>query len=470
MENYYEYQLSKVQARMKPDVVPHIFTCQPDKKNSNPRLRSEIRSRKRKISEILNDSEGCLQNSGDTSSEVEQITSLGSIESTEQLTPMLDFSCQANPVKYRSKAVQVSVQTNVAVENIGTSPIKFVVPVTPNRIKQKRVRFDSENSVSSERGGTASIASCSESWHSSEVSSENSDRISDKQNKQLKFRVMFIDILKKKLRMYTGIPKENQKFLNLLETRCSLDLFFIYLTLYKIKTNDSFEKIGDLLGVSKTYASKIFQRSSVILAHFMKKLIFWPSKFSIKKNLPIQFRITFANVQSIIDCLEIEIQKPSSAKQQALTWSDYKKCNTIKYLISSTPDGLINFVSKGYGGRTSDVAIFEDCGFLNELPENSVIMADRGFKKIETFLHKKNCTLIRPPSVANKEKMSKDDVLLTKRIASVRIHIERVIKRIRDFKLLSPHATVNLSLVQKLDHVIIIACAIINLQSPIIKQ
>lgn len=121
----------------------------------------------------------------------------------------------------------------------------------------------------------------------------------------------------------------------------------------------------------------------------MKELIYWPSEISIKKNLPIPFRTTFSKVQSIIDCLEIEIRKPSSAKQQALIWSDYKKCNTVKYLISSTPDGLINFVSKGYGGRASDLVIFENCGFLDILPENSVVMADRGFKKIETFLHKK---------------------------------------------------------------------------------
>lgn len=81
-------------------------------------------------------------------------------------------------------------------------------------------------------------------------------------------------------------------------------------------------------------------------------------------------------------------------------------------------------MSKGYGGRASDVVIFENCGFLDILPENSVVMAYRGFKKIETLLHKKKCSLVRPPSVVNKEQMSKDDVLLTKRIDSIRIHIE----------------------------------------------
>lgn len=85
---------------------------------------------------------------------------------------------------------------------------------------------------------------------------------------------------------------------------------------------------------------------------------------------------------SIIDCFEIEIEKPSNASHQALTWSQYKNCNTIKYLISITPDGLINFISESYGGRTPDLTIFEDSGFLNKLTQGSKKFADRGFKNM----------------------------------------------------------------------------------------
>ena len=47
---------------------------------------------------------------------------------------------------------------------------------------------------------------------------------------------------------------------------------------------------------------------------------------------------------------------------------------------------------------------------------------------------------------------------------SVRIHTERIIKLIRDFKI--PHATVNSHLVQRLDNIMIIACGIINFSKP----
>ncbi|KAF9801549.1 hypothetical protein SFRURICE_015043, partial [Spodoptera frugiperda] len=49
-------------------------------------------------------------------------------------------------------------------------------------------------------------------------------------------------------------------------------------------------------------------------------------------------------------------------------------------------------------------------------------------------------------------------------IASLRIHVERVIRRLREFYMLKPHACVNLKHVKILDDIVIIACALINLQ------
>lgn len=106
----------------------------------------------------------------------------------------------------------------------------------------------------------------------------------------------------------------------------------------------------------------------------------------------------YSNVQSIIDYLEIEIGKPSDARVQAQTWSEYKKANTMEYLVYATSNGLSNFVSAGYGGRITDTNILEHSGFLKNLPNNCQVMADRGFKSIASLLARKNCELIRPLS------------------------------------------------------------------------
>jgi hypothetical protein len=70
--------------------------------------------------------------------------------------------------------------------------------------------------------------------------------------------------------------------------------------------SDESQRLGHQFGMSISTARKIFSRTVPILAHFFKELICWPSKI-IKRLLPIPFRHTYSNVQSIIDCLEIEI-------------------------------------------------------------------------------------------------------------------------------------------------------------------
>ncbi|KAJ8674377.1 hypothetical protein QAD02_005639 [Eretmocerus hayati] len=223
-------------------------------------------------------------------------------------------------------------------------------------------------------------------------------------------------------------------------------------------------------GISASWAGKIFSKNVHIIAKFLEQFIVWPSKRDIQLNLPIPFRYRYANVQSIIDCFEIEIEKPSNAMNQSMSWSQYKGCNTYKGFISVSGDGLINFVSDGVGGRCSDISIVENCGYLDVLTPRCSVMADRGFKGLDTLLQEKNCNLIRPPSVSKDVKCSKDEVKLTKQIASLRIHVERVINRIRNFQLLDIHSRVDNHLLPHLDSMVKIACGLVNLQTTIIKQ
>ncbi|KAF9407357.1 hypothetical protein HW555_012598 [Spodoptera exigua] len=62
---------------------------------------------------------------------------------------------------------------------------------------------------------------------------------------------------------------------------------------------------------------------------------------------------------------------------------------------------------------------------VNALPPNKAVMADRGFKDLSCLLEAKRCTLIRPPSVSKSTPSTKNEVKLSKRIAALRIHVER---------------------------------------------
>ncbi|GLV37567.1 hypothetical protein CBL_20379 [Carabus blaptoides fortunei] len=139
----------------------------------------------------------------------------------------------------------------------------------------------------------------------------------------------------------------------------------------------------------------------------------------------------------------------------------------VTNLETTDSDGLINFVSKGYSGRITDALLVEKCGYLDCLSEGVEVMADRGFKHIEQLIIQKGCKLVCPPSVYSNVKSSKFEVLESKRIASLRIHVERVIRRISEFKFFEPHATIDNHLIPYTDNIITTAAALINLQGPL---
>lgn len=302
-------------------------------------------------------------------------------------------------------------------------------------------------------------------------STQSSDEfLTDKvrlQKQAVEFRLMRIS---SKPKSYIGVLEEAFFVINILAEESKLKFENICLTLEKIKLDLPFNILADEYGMSLSNANTIYRKTVPVLAHFLKRFVFWPSSETIKSSLPLSFRARYNKVQSIIDCFEIQIQKPTNPMHQALSWSDYKKCNTVKYLISSTPDGTINFISQSFGGRASDVLIVEESNYIEQLPNDCAVMADRRFKHIEPLLKQKNCTLVRPPSVSSNKKPSKYEVMETKCIASLRIYIERVIKRYREFSFLKPHATVPIQSLDLIDDVIIIISALINLQSPVIAQ
>ncbi|XP_065088250.1 uncharacterized protein LOC135709785 [Ochlerotatus camptorhynchus] len=152
----------------------------------------------------------------------------------------------------------------------------------------------------------------------------------------------------------------------------------------------------------------------------------WHEAWEEQEVLPISFLHKYSSIQSIIDCFEIQIMKPSSPVFQSITYLQYKSCNTLKYLISCTSCGFVTFISKAFPGRASDQKIDRRSGYLDMIHPGAGVLADRGFKNVATDI----ATL-----VSNDEPLSKEDSILAKEIASVRIHVERFIRRFREYKI-----------------------------------
>lgn len=125
-------------------------------------------------------------------------------------------------------------------------------------------------------------------------------------------------------------------------------------------------------------------------------LLKWPSRKKVQKNMPRSFKAKYKSTRVIIDCTEFFIQKPRLPSAQYKTYSSYKSHNTCKALIGITPSGLINFVSKLWGGNASDRHITKESGLLGLLEKDDLVMADRGFV-IRDLCLQKDADLVIPP-------------------------------------------------------------------------
>ena len=210
------------------------------------------------------------------------------------------------------------------------------------------------------------------------------------------------------------------------------------LTLMKLRLNLSNFDFGFRFCIHETTVGRILTKWLQLMDIRMTLLIQWPDRQRIQATMPWCFRSHYGlSVTSIIDCFEIFIEKPMDLMSKTATWSTYKHYNTVKYLISITPQGTVNFISKGYAGRVSDKYITEDCGYLSKLQAGDVVLADRGFN-VEDSVAYRGATLNIPAFTKGKSQLSPGDVESTRRLANVRIHVERVIGSVRQkFQILS---------------------------------
>lgn len=91
----------------------------------------------------------------------------------------------------------------------------------------------------------------------------------------------------------------------------------------------------------------------------LKDFLIYPSAADVKAWLPLDYLQQFTDTIVILDCTEFHITISGNTAFQAATFSSYKHHNTVKALIKATPSGIITFVSKAYGGNTSDKHIFQ---------------------------------------------------------------------------------------------------------------
>jgi len=190
-----------------------------------------------------------------------------------------------------------------------------------------------------------------------------------------------------------------------------------------------------------------------------------PPKEITAQTLPTSFR-HFPNIRCIIDCTELYLERPSGFTAQSLTFSNYKHHTTIKFLVAIVPTGGICFVSQAWGGRVSDRHITENSGFLDIIQPGDLVLADKGFT-IGDLLAKRAAFLQIPPFLSTQAQFQPESIQLTKKIARVRIHVERAIGRVKQFHILDPVTPISLS--PTISSIFRVCCFLSNFNEPLVS-
>ncbi|CAN7977164.1 unnamed protein product [Ixodes persulcatus] len=242
----------------------------------------------------------------------------------------------------------------------------------------------------------------------------------------------------------------------------------LLLFLMKMKLGMSYSSLAVLFCIHRTTASRHFRTVLASLSAATEKLIFRPPSSIILSRLPECFKAHYPGCKMIIDCTEVRTEEPGTVAQQRALYSAYKSGYTLKFLVAVTPNGMICFHSKAYGGRCSDLHITVDSEFLNLVEPGDVILVDKGFPGIKAGVEGSSALLVMPPFFSGNGQFSCQEVEETYNIAQVRIHVERMIQRIKVYNILNTR--VPISLIPVMSDVFHMCCILANLQPAIIAS
>uniref|UniRef100_A0A673ZJ57 THAP-type domain-containing protein n=1 Tax=Salmo trutta TaxID=8032 RepID=A0A673ZJ57_SALTR len=201
--------------------------------------------------------------------------------------------------------------------------------------------------------------------------------------------------------------------------------------------------LAELFAVSQGVVSRILPYWIDTMEH-RRMYIPWLPRETIQNTLPQCFKEKFPNTTCFIDCSETTLQKAHNIDSRGQSFSHYYSSNTLKYLVAVAPCELVILISPAYGGRCSDKFITQNSGFLEYLRPGDDVMEDT----IRDLLYERKVNLAIPAFTQKGGQLSDKDVTITRRIAHMCIHVE---------------STVPINLTHKMDHVLRICAALVNI-------
>lgn len=146
-------------------------------------------------------------------------------------------------------------------------------------------------------------------------------------------RSVTLELIEKNPYVHLGVASNRLPLLkNIICTTANVSLLDLYVTLKKLRQNEDFALLAEYFEFSESEVQEIFARSVVKLARYLRFLVRWPDSkkyYDRHKNLPFAFRSKLSHVQSLIECVETEMQQPMLQID----------CNNYKFILTISTNG-----------------------------------------------------------------------------------------------------------------------------------
>ena len=241
----------------------------------------------------------------------------------------------------------------------------------------------------------------------------------------------------------------------------------LFMFLHKLRLGSLDQDLADKFNISQSTVS----RTTITWVNFLYCVLgsqpLWPSRDQIDKAMPDSFKKLYPRVRVTLDCTELKVQSPSSLVLNSKLYSSYKGTTTFKCLVGIAPSGAIIFISHLFPGSMSDKHITRVSGILDLLEEGDEVMADKGFT-IDDLLREKNCKLVLPHFLAKKGQFTMEETLHNECVANLRVHVERAIRRCKEYHLFD--SAIPLNLAGSINQLWTVGCLLTNFQGPLLQK
>ncbi|XP_024655003.2 uncharacterized protein LOC112430761 [Maylandia zebra] len=234
-----------------------------------------------------------------------------------------------------------------------------------------------------------------------------------------------------------------------------IDEFFLFLVFLSVGLKE--RDLAHRFNIHQSTVSSIIATWTSFLATALGSQCIWLTRAEVQAYLPKEFK-GFSDTQVILDCTELRCQTPSSPLLQSETYSSYKSHCTMKALVGIAPHGPVTFISDLYAGSVSDKELFKQSGIAEKLTEDMAVMVDKGFLITDGC----KCKVYRPPFLS-KQKKKKNQVKEMQATVRLGLHVERVIRRIKQNKLFD--GIITMSPVYNINQLFAVACMLSNYQN-----